>query len=80
MTLTEDVNGYRQEGFGPFDRNIYRGHRMSAARAYLHPVLDRPNLELRARTFVNRVIFDGMRAVGVEVVHAVRPSGSRPAR
>ena len=40
--LTEDVNGYRQEGFGAFDRNIYRGRRLSAARAYLHPVKHRP--------------------------------------
>jgi len=67
--LTEDVNGYCQEGFGPFDRNIYRGHRMSAARAYLHPVLSRPNLELRTRAFVSRVRFEGTRAVGVEVTH-----------
>ncbi|MDX6600090.1 MAG: choline dehydrogenase, partial [Gaiellales bacterium] len=37
--LTSDVNGYRQEGFAPFDRNIRRGRRLSAARAYLHPVL-----------------------------------------
>ena len=37
-TLTDDVNGYRQEGFAPFDRNIRRGRRLSAARAYLHPV------------------------------------------
>ena len=36
--LTDDVNGYRQEGFAPFDRNIHRGRRLSAARAYLHPV------------------------------------------
>ena len=39
--LTEDVNGYRQEGFAPFDRNIHRGRRLSAARAYLHPVMGR---------------------------------------
>ena len=36
--LTDDVNGYRQEGFAPFDRNIHRGRRLSAARAYLQPV------------------------------------------
>ncbi len=70
--LTEDVNGYRQEGFGPFDRNIYRGHRLSAARAYLHPVLGRPNLELRTRAFVSRVIFEGKRAVAVDVVQRGR--------
>ena len=40
--LTEDVNGYRQEGFAKFDRNVHRGRRLSAARAYLHPVMDRP--------------------------------------
>jgi choline dehydrogenase len=65
--LTEDVNGYRQEGFGRFDRNIRRGRRWSAARAYLHPVMKRPNLEVRTRTFVERILFDGSRAVGVQV-------------
>jgi len=64
--LTSDVNGRRQEGFAKFDRNIYRGRRLSAARAYLHPVLDRPNLEVRCRTLVERVVFEGARAVGVE--------------
>jgi choline dehydrogenase len=65
--LTDDVNGYRQEGFARFDRNIRKGRRLSAARAYLHPVMDRPNLEVRTRTFVERVVFDGTRAVGVQV-------------
>jgi choline dehydrogenase len=63
--LTNDVNGYRQEGFARFDRNIHRGRRLSAAGAYLHPALGRPNLEVRTRTFVERVVFDGTRAVGV---------------
>src|SRR4051794_33241708 len=53
--LTSDVNGRRQEGFAKFDRTIHHGRRLSAARAYLHPVLDRPNLELRCKTFVDRV-------------------------
>ena len=65
--LTDDVNGYRQEGFAPFDRNVHRGRRLSAAGAYLHPVERRPNLEVRTRAFVNRILFDGTRAVGVEV-------------
>ena len=42
--LTDDVNGYRQEGFARFDRNVHRGRRLSAARAYLHPVRHRSNL------------------------------------
>jgi choline dehydrogenase len=65
--LTDDVNGYRQEGFAKFDRNIRKGRRLSAARAYLHPVLGRPNLEVKTRTFVEQVVFEGTRAVGVRV-------------
>jgi choline dehydrogenase len=67
--LIGDVNGHRQEGFAPFDRNLHRGRRLSASRAYLHPVLGRPNLEVTTRAHVTRVLFDGGRAVGVEYVH-----------
>jgi choline dehydrogenase len=70
--LTADVNGERQEGFAPFDRNIHRGRRLSAARAYLHPVRRRPNLDVRCRALVTRVLFEGTRATGVEVVHRGR--------
>ncbi|WP_030434482.1 choline dehydrogenase [Actinoplanes subtropicus] len=63
---TTDVNGRQQEGFGLFDRTISRGRRLSAARAYLHPVMKRPNLTVRTRAFVTRVLFEGTRAVGVE--------------
>ena len=64
--LTDDVNGYRQEGFGAFDRNIHRGRRMSAATAYLRPALRRRNLEVRTSTLVTKVLFHGRRATGVE--------------
>jgi choline dehydrogenase len=67
--LTADVNGYQQEGFAAFDRNIHRGRRLSAARAYLHPVMDRPNLEVRCGRLASRVLFEGARAVGVEALH-----------
>jgi choline dehydrogenase len=63
---TDDVNGYRQEGFARFDRNVYRGRRHSASRAYLHPVMQRPNLTVRTLAFVRRIVFEGNRAVGVE--------------
>jgi choline dehydrogenase len=66
FSLTPDVNGYRQEGFAAFDRNIHRGRRLSAARAYLHPVMRRPNLEVVTRAFVTRIVFEGKRAVGIE--------------
>ena len=77
--LTDDVNGYRQEGFAPFDRNIHRGRRLSAARAYLRPVLHRPNLEVRTYAYVTKVAFDGTRAVGVDYSHARRPRHARAA-
>ncbi len=65
---TDDVNGYQQEGFAAFDRNIYRGRRLSAARAYLYPVIKRKNLTVKTRAMVTKVIFEGKKAVGVEVI------------
>src|SRR5262249_14760380 len=73
FSLTDDVNGYRQEGFATFDRTIQGGRRMSAARVYLHPVQQRPNLEVRCRAFVKRIVFDGTRARGIEYVERGRP-------
>jgi len=64
--LTDDVNGRRQEGFAAFDTNRYRGRRLSAARAYLHPVMRRPNLDVVTRALSNRLVLEGTRAVGVE--------------
>ncbi len=70
--LTNDVNGYRQEGFAPFDRNIHRGRRLSASRAYVHPILrERGNLAVWTQRFVTQVLFEGSRAVGVEVAHGL---------
>lgn len=64
--LTNDVNGYRQEGFAPFDRNILGGKRLSAARAYLHPVMNRKNLDVRTRAYTTQVIIENGKAVGLE--------------
>jgi choline dehydrogenase len=75
--LTDDVNGFRQEGFAPFDRNVHKGRRLSAARAYLHPVSSRPNLDIETRAFVTKVLFDGTRAVGVEYVQGRNASPKR---
>jgi choline dehydrogenase len=66
--LTEDVNGYQQEGFGKFDQNIYRARRHNAARAYVHPVKNRANLKVRCKAMVKRILFSGKKAVGVEYV------------
>lgn len=68
--LTDDVNGYRQEGFARFDRNVHRGRRLSAARAYLHPVRHRDNLKIETLAHVTGVNFVGQRAVGVDYLRA----------
>lgn len=62
---TPDVNSYQQEGFGPFDRHIYKGRRMSASRAYLRPSMRRRNLDVETLAFVASIDFDGTRARGV---------------
>jgi len=64
--ITEDVNGYQQEGFGRFDQTIYKSRRFSAARAYIHPVKSRKNLQIKTRAHVTRIIFKGNKAIGVE--------------
>ena len=70
--LTDDVNGYRQEGFAAFDRNLHRGRRVSAAGAYLRPVASRPNLDVRCRALVTRLVVDGTRVTGLEYVRGGR--------
>jgi choline dehydrogenase len=64
--LTSDVNGYKQEGFAAFDRNVKRGRRFSAARAYLHPVKHRKNLTVQCRALATKLITEGKTVVGVE--------------
>ncbi len=70
--LTDDVNGYRQEGFAKFDRNVHRGRRLSAARAYLHPVRSRKNLTVRTLAQVTGLRVRGNRVSGVDYVRTGR--------
>ncbi|MGH6944921.1 MAG: GMC family oxidoreductase N-terminal domain-containing protein, partial [Geminicoccaceae bacterium] len=67
--FTADMNGRRQEGFGPMDMTTFRGRRWSAASAYLRPAMGRSNLEVRTRALTTRVRLEGRRAVGVEYLH-----------
>jgi choline dehydrogenase len=64
--VTDDYNGARQEGFGPFDATIWKGRRWSAANAYLRPALKHPNCTL-IRAFARKIVIEDGRAVGVEV-------------
>ena len=63
---TPDYNGEKQEGFGPFDRTIWKGRRWSTANAYLKPALRRSNADL-LRGFARRVLIEEGRAAGVEI-------------
>jgi choline dehydrogenase len=67
--FTDDMNGYQQEGLGWSDMTIHKGKRWSAASAYLRPALNRPNLTVMSKTLTSRVLFDGKRAVWLELVN-----------
>ncbi len=63
----EDFNGPSQDGVGWYQVTQRDGMRCSAAVAYLHPVLARPNLTVLTDAHVTRLVLEGCRAVGVEV-------------
>jgi choline dehydrogenase len=62
---TEDINGFQQEGFGRMDMTVRRGQRWSAANAYLKPIRNRTNLEIRSQCLVTSLILEGRTVVGV---------------
>ena len=66
--LIEDLNVDRPEGVSRFQLTQRNGMRCSAADAFLHPAEGGPNLEVRSGVFVERIVFEGDRAVGVELV------------
>jgi choline dehydrogenase len=59
--VTDDMNGFQQEGFGPMDMTVHRGRRWSAAVAYLRPAMRRPNLAVRTGAWVTREVLAGSR-------------------
>jgi choline dehydrogenase len=66
--IVDDMNGPMRPGAGYINMNIAAdGSRVSAARAFLRPNLDRPNLTLLLNTTVTKVVFDGDRAIGVQI-------------
>jgi choline dehydrogenase len=66
--LTPDFNGAQQEGFGPYQMTIRDGRRWSAANAYLHPALKRPNLKAEVGARTTRIVVENGRATGVDYV------------
>ena len=67
---TPDYNGYRQEGFGPADMTVWKGRRWSSANAYLRPAIKRGNVRLEKGALVDRILFDGKRAIGVQYMQS----------
>ena len=65
--VTDDQNGAHHEGFHVAQSFTHRGQRWSAASGYLKPALNRSNLTLMDQVLVHRIVFDGRKAVGVEV-------------
>lgn len=65
---TDDFNGPEQDGFGIWDVNQRSGSRLSSSRAFLHPVLSRPNLQVLTDCLVERVVIERGAATGVVVV------------
>ena len=66
--ITEDPNGYQQEGFGRMDMTVDNGRRSSAAKAYLRQASTRKGLTIKKNTIVNRIIIEEGRAIGIEFI------------
>jgi choline dehydrogenase len=62
---TDDISGYCQEGFGIFDRTVFKGERWSTTRGYLDPVRDRKNLTIITKALVSKLILENNKATGV---------------
>ena len=67
--FNEDFNGQQQEGVGYFQLLVKSGERFSAAKAFLEPAEERPNLEVRTGVMIKKLIIENNRASGVEYLH-----------
>ena len=65
--INPDINGKEQEGFGMFDVTINNGERASISKHYLDPAKSRKNLSIFSNSFVEKIIFDGKKAIGIDV-------------
>ncbi|CAJ0960358.1 unnamed protein product, partial [Mesorhabditis belari] len=68
---TEDMNGYKQEGIAKMDMTIHDGYRWSASRAYLWPILNRPNLHVSSGITCTKILTHKDRAIGIEYLRQV---------
>ena len=63
--ITEDMNGFQQEGLGRMDMTVGGGRRCSAANGYLRPAMVRSNLTVRTHALATKILFERRRAIGV---------------
>jgi len=74
LPINVDFNGAEQEGLGVYQVTQRNGERWSAARAYIHPIMGhRANLSVRTHTRVRRIVLEGQRATGVEIMQDGEP-------
>ena len=69
LPRTDDFNGDSPEGVGIYQITMHNGMRCSSADAFLRPALKRQNVDLLTGAMAQRIVFDGKRAVGIEVLH-----------
>jgi choline dehydrogenase len=72
-----DKNAPENDGVGPVPFNIDGGHRVGTALGYLIPAMARPNFRLIGNAVVQRVLFEGTRAIGVEALVDGEPTEFR---
>ena len=70
--INNDMNGYKQEGFGLMDTTIFGGKRQSTSVTYLHPIIKRKNLKVITKTVVHKIMIENNKAVGVEYIQGKR--------
>ena len=66
--IQDDFHAPDPDGFSTPEFTVHRGERASTSARYLHPVMGRPNLTVETGALTSRILFDGLRAVGVEYV------------
>ena len=67
--INNDMNGFKQEGFGLMDTTIFEGKRQSTSVTYLNPAKKRENLTIITNCFVKNIIIENNFAKGIECVY-----------
>ncbi len=80
LPANDDFNGRTQEGIGFYQLTQKDGHRCSSAVAFLHPVLDRPNLTVKTQAQATRLLFDNNRVSGIAYTQNGRPQQANARR